>query len=69
MAQIDKYGYHEVIDRLHLILSLVDEFLREHEAVKENPELLSLIGQAEDSLSDAYQLAGKISFEKFPEAE
>lgn len=66
--QTDEFGYHEVLDRLSIIRSLVDDFLVEHVAVVENPMLLALINIVSNNLADAYQVAGKISFEKFSEA-
>lgn len=52
------YLTHEAIDRLHVVLSIIDEHLLSHPYITDRPELLQLIGEASSRLSDAYQAIG-----------
>ena len=52
------YLAHEAIDRLHVVLSMIDEHLLSHPYIADRPELLKLIGDASGRLSDAYQAIG-----------
>lgn len=65
--RIDKFHYHEVMDRLHLINSMIDEFLLEHPAVIENKKIMKKITKASDKLSEAYQSIGVIAMDKLSE--
>lgn len=59
MSQLDKFGEHEVLDRLNLILSNIEDFLQNHEYVKKNEEIKKLIDNASENLSNAYQIVGE----------
>lgn len=52
-------GYQsEAMDRCYLVNSMLNEHLREHPFVEAHPDVESLIKQASEALSDAYQLMG-----------
>jgi len=63
--QNDKFSYHELLDRLHLILSNVDDFLLDHPVTQHEKKVRKMIEKASNKLSDAYQEIGRIEFEKF----
>lgn len=63
--KIDKFHYHEVLDRLHLINTMIDEFLLEHPAVIENKKIMKKIEKASEKLSKAYQEIGDLTLNKF----
>ena len=65
MAQTDKFGYHEVLDRLSIILNNLDDYVLKHKAVKKHKKLKKKIQKAEEILADCYQEVGQLSFEKF----
>lgn len=65
--QTDKFHYHEVLDRLHIINSMIDDLLLEHPAVIENKKIMKKITKASDKLSEAYQATGVIIMDKFDE--
>ena len=63
--ELDEYHYHEFIDRSFITLEIIDAHLMNHPVCLQNPELKSLVDQSLDALSDAYQHAGRIAFEKY----
>lgn len=52
--------YHEVLDRLHIVSSIIDTHLLEHPVFdhSENDEIKNLVKDALSLLGDAYQLVG-----------
>ena len=56
--ELDEFHYHEMLDRLHVIMSMVDDHLQQHPVAKIEPEIKDLISHALDSLWQAYQLTG-----------
>lgn len=63
--QLDKLGYHEVLDRTHVILCNIDDHLVDHNVVMTNKKLRKKVAKASKLLSEVYQEVGKIEFEKF----
>lgn len=63
--ELDEYHYHEFVDRTFIALEIIDSHLMNHPVCEQTPELKSLIEQSLDALSNAYQHAGRISFEKY----
>jgi len=63
----EKYLTHEALDRTHVILCNIDDFLLDHKLFnkKQNKKLLKKIEKASKLLSDVYQSVGKIEFDKF----
>ena len=56
--ELDEFHYHEMLDRLHVVMSMVDVHLQQHPVAKIEPEIKDLISHAQDSLWQAYQLTG-----------
>ena len=56
--ELDEFYYHEMLDRLHVVMSMVDVHLQQHPVSKIEPEIKDLISHAQDSLWQAYQLTG-----------
>ena len=56
--ELDEFHYHEMLDRLHVVMSMVDVHLQQHPVAKIEPEIKDLISHALDSLWQAYQLTG-----------
>jgi hypothetical protein len=62
--ELDEFHYHEMLDRLHVIMSMVDVHLQQHPVAKIETEIKDLISHAQDSLWQAYQLTGTIEHNK-----
>jgi hypothetical protein len=52
------FGCHEALHMASFLCAAVDEELVEHEAIKRDPEWLSLAEQARDALAALYQKIG-----------
>lgn len=63
--QLDSLGYHEALDRTHLILCNIDDFLLDHNVINMNKKLRKKVEKASELLADVYQSIGNIEFEKF----
>lgn len=57
--------YLEIVDRLHLVSSIVNDHLLQHPACKIEKEICKEVDKALDHLANAYQIAGKLMFEKY----
>lgn len=58
MSKLDKYHYHELLDRLHVIMSNIDTHLTQHPVLELEPEVSKLVEEAQTTLWEAYQLIG-----------
>lgn len=58
MNKLDKYHYHELLDRLHVIMSNIDTHLTQHPVLELETEVSKLIEEAQTKLWEAYQLIG-----------
>ena len=58
--KLDEFHYHEVLDRLSIIMGGIDDNLISHPVVEKHENLRLLILDGASKLWDAYQLAGKI---------
>ena len=56
--KLDKYHYHEMLDRLHVIQCMIDDHLQQHPVAKIETDIKNLISEAQDKLSEAYQITG-----------
>ena len=63
--ELDKFHDHEMLDRLHVVMSMADDHLQQHPVAKIESEIGKHIDDAVSSLWQAYQLAGQIECEKF----
>lgn len=64
MNKINDGHYLEVMDRLHVLMSTMDEHLFKHLVVKQNKELREYLIKAIVHMIHAYQEAGKLAVEK-----
>lgn len=58
--KLDEFHYHEMLDRLSVVISIVDSALVQHPVAKLDKNIQQLIDEANEKLSEAYQLAGGI---------
>jgi len=56
--------YHEMMDRLHIIMSNIDDHLLQHPVAKIDKKLNLHLNKALEELWNAYQVAGSLDFEK-----
>ena len=56
--QLDDYHYHELLDRLHVIMSTIDDHLIQHPVCKIETNIKDHITNAVDQLVMAYHLTG-----------
>lgn len=62
---LDQFHYHEMLDRLHMIMEITDTHLQQHPVAKIESEIGKHIDDAITSLWQAYQLTGQIDYKKF----
>ena len=62
--KINPGHYHEMMDRLHVIMSIIDDHLLQHPVAKVNKDIDLLLNGALEQLWNAYQIAGTLDFEK-----
>lgn len=55
---LDEFHYHELLDRLHVTMSNIDDHLQQHPVAKLNTDIKDLISEAQDKLWEAYQITG-----------
>lgn len=53
-----KGHYPEVMDRIHIIISNLEDYILRHPLVQENENLKELVDTAHSNLIDAYNLLG-----------
>ena len=51
--------YHEITDRLHVIMSIIDEHIIQHPVGKINKKIYKKVEKAQTLLWEAYQESGK----------
>jgi len=56
--ELDMFHYHEMLDRLHVTMSNIDDHLQQHPVAKLEIEIKDLICEAQDKLWEAYQIIG-----------
>jgi hypothetical protein len=59
--KLDKYSQHEVLDRLSLLLNILDSEVYEHPFTKASPKVRKLVSRACRNLAEAYQETGHLS--------
>jgi hypothetical protein len=67
IVKLDKYHYHEALDRTFMIENIATEYLAEHLVIQKHPELRKKVETAIDLLIDVYQEIGRLEFELFPD--
>ena len=56
--------YHEMMDRLHVLMSTLDDHIIQHPVAKVDKELNSHLTTALEELWQAYQRAGGLAFKE-----
>ena len=64
--EINSGHYVEMMDRLHWIMSELDERIAEHILACKYPEIQDLAMRAQGLLMDAYQLTGNLDYKDNP---
>lgn len=67
--KLNKGHYLEIVDRIHVTFSLVNDHILQHPVCKIEKEIDKEIYKALTHLYEAYKIAGKITFEKFKKDE
>lgn len=65
MAADDEFGYHEALDRTHVLVSMLDDHVLSHPIIEGDADLKTQAEKAEKALGDLYQLIGRKSDAKF----
>ncbi len=63
---LDKYSYHEALDRTYLICNTAETFLGEHPVIKKHKNIKKKIDRAITELAEAYQMIGSLE-QTFPD--
>ena len=56
--KLDKFDYHEALDRSFCVANMIEDMLVIHPVVKKNKKIKKLIGKAQRHILDAYQIIG-----------
>ena len=59
--KLDDGYYHEMMDRLHVVLSTINDHITSHKVCDEHDDIKSKMNEAEDILAEAYQMVGKLT--------
>lgn len=62
MTEINQGHYLEMMDRLHVVMCMIDEHLLKHPVAEANKDLKFQIEYALGQLGDAYQIAGRLDY-------
>lgn len=54
--ELDDFHYHEMTDRLYMIMDIIDDHIQQHPVAKIETDLSRLIDEAHNKLWEAYQL-------------
>lgn len=65
----DEFHYHEALDRLLTIQTMLNELLMDHPAILAHESLVSKVACADMLLADAYQECGQLRVELFKEGD
>jgi hypothetical protein len=53
--KLDKFHYHEILDRISIIQSQIDDFVGNHPVVTRNKKYIKQINKAQKELGKVYQ--------------
>ena len=60
--KLDEYHYHEITDRIHIVMNMIDNALIQHPVLKLDKEPSKLVEEAQTLLAQAYQMVGETRF-------
>jgi hypothetical protein len=63
--QLDEFHYHEMLDRLHMIISIGEDYLLQHPVCEFENKVKQNIEKALLYLAEAYQTTGDLSLKRF----
>jgi len=66
--KLDRFHYHEALDRAFMVGNIVGEYFTEHPVVQKHPELRKKAETATELLIELYQEIGRLEFELFPDS-
>jgi len=64
---LDRFHYHEALDRAFLVGNVVDEYLSEHPVVQKHKNLKKRVEKATRLLAETYQIIGGLDLKLFPD--
>lgn len=67
--KLDEFHYHEALDRLLTIQTMINELLMDHPAILAHERLQAKVLCADALLADAYQECGQLRVELFKEGD
>lgn len=56
--KLDKFCYHEALDRAYCIANMLEDMLVTHPVVKKHKKIKKLVGKSQRYLLNAYQTIG-----------
>ena len=56
--------YLEMMDRLHIIMCMLNDYCIQHPIAKSDVRISSLLNKSLEELWDAYQITGQLDYEK-----
>ena len=62
--KLDKFHYHEAIDRLYLIIDIGHTHLVEHPVIKKHKKAKKNVNKALKLLAETYQLVGNLEVDE-----
>jgi len=66
---LDKYDYHEALDRTFVCVTMIENVLLNHQVFKKHKKLRKGVKKAQKILYDIYQETGNINFNHFQDTE
>ena len=64
---LDRFHYHEALDRAFLVGNIVYEYLEEHPVIMKHKELKKRVEKATRLLAETYQIIGGLDLKLFPD--
>lgn len=61
---IDEFHRHEVLDRIHLILCMIEDHVMNHPLTEENKELSEMLMNVSSNLAECYSYVGKLHIKR-----
>ena len=58
-VELDKFHYHEMLDRLHVVMSMIDDHLQQHPVAKIETKIKDLIRKPAQQYKELYETEEK----------
>ena len=65
--KLDRFHYHEALDRAFMVGNIASEYLFEHPVVQKHKELKKKVEKATELLAEVYQIIGGLDLKLFPD--